>query len=83
MFPGKLKSKLTGPYFNTQLLPHDAVEFENKEGVRFKANGQQRKIYLGHAEMANGVIGHIIVMKYKQTRVLRRAVMLNQDLILR
>ena len=40
MFPGKLKSKWTGPYLITQLFPHGAVELENKEGVRFKVNGQ-------------------------------------------
>ena len=56
LFPGKLKSKWTGPYTVTQLFPHGAVELETKEGVRFKVNGQRIKIYLGHAESANGVI---------------------------
>ena len=40
----------------TQLFPHGAVELETKEGVWFKVNGQQIKIYLGHVEMANEVI---------------------------
>ena len=40
LFPGKFKSKWTGPYLNTQLFPHGAVELETKEGVRFKVNGQ-------------------------------------------
>ena len=39
-FPGKLKSKWAGPYLITQLFPLGAVELENKEGVRFKVNGQ-------------------------------------------
>ena len=56
LFPGKLKSKWTGPYTVTQLLPHGAVELETKEGVRFKVNGQRIKIYLGHAESAYEVI---------------------------
>ena len=56
LFPGKLKSKWTGPYTVTQLFPHGAVELETKEGVRFKVNGQRIKIYLGHAESANEVI---------------------------
>ena len=56
LFPGKLKSKWTGPYTVTQLFPHRAVELETKEGVRFKVNGQRIKIYLGHAESANEVI---------------------------
>ena len=33
LFPGKLKSKWTGPYLITQLFPHGAVELETKEGV--------------------------------------------------
>ena len=56
LFPVKLKSKWNGPYLITQLFPHGAVEFENKEGLRLNVNGQRIKIYLGHAEMANEVI---------------------------
>ena len=55
-FPGKLKSKWTGPYLITQLFPHGAVELETKEGVRFTVNGQRIKLYFGHAESANEVI---------------------------
>ena len=39
LFPRKLNSKWTVPYFVTQLFPHGAVELESKEGVRFKENG--------------------------------------------
>ena len=56
LFPGKLKSKWTGSYLVTQLLPHGADKLETKEGVRFKVNGQSIKIYLGHAETTNEVI---------------------------
>ena len=56
LFPGKLKSKWTGPYLVTQLFPHEVVELETKECVRFKVNGQRIKIYFGHAESANEVI---------------------------
>ena len=56
LFPGKLKSKWTGPYTITQLFPHGAVELETKEGVRFKVNGQRIKIYVGHAKSVNEVI---------------------------
>ena len=55
-FPGKLKSKWTGPYLITQLFPHGAVELETKEGVRFKVNGQWRKTYFEHSELENEVI---------------------------
>ena len=56
LFPGKLKSKWTDPYLINQLFPHEEVELETKEGVRFKVNGQRIKIYFGHAELANEVI---------------------------
>ena len=39
LFPGKIKSKWTGPYLITQLFPHGVVELEKKEGVRIKVNG--------------------------------------------
>ena len=35
LFPGKLKSKWTGPYLVTQLFTHGVVEYETKEGVQF------------------------------------------------
>ena len=44
LFPGKLKSKWTGPYLVTQLFPHGAFELETKEGAQFKVNGQRIKI---------------------------------------
>ena len=56
LFPGKLKSKWTGPYLVTQLFPHGAVELESKEGVWFKVNGQHIQNYFGHAELENEVI---------------------------
>ena len=56
LFPGKLKSKWTGPYLVTQLFIHVAVELETKEGVWFKVNGQHIKIYFGYAESVNEVI---------------------------
>ncbi|XP_049406130.1 uncharacterized protein LOC125869729 [Solanum stenotomum] len=56
LFPGKLKSKWTMPFKVTQVFPHGAVELENKEGTRFKVNGQRIKIYLGKSESINEVI---------------------------
>ena len=56
LFSVKLKSKWTGPYLVTQLFPHGGVELETKEGVRFKVNGQQIKLYFGHVESVNEVI---------------------------
>ena len=54
--PGKLKSKRTGPYLITQVSPHGAVELKTKEGVRFKVNREQIKIYFGHTASVNKVI---------------------------
>ena len=50
LFPGKLKSKWTGPFLITKVFPHGAVELENKEGAKITVNGQRIKIYLGHIE---------------------------------
>ena len=54
--PGKLKSKWTDPFLITQIFPHGAVEFKDKEGVWFKVNREQIKLYFGHAESVNEVI---------------------------
>ena len=54
--PGKLKSKLTGPYLITQLSPHGAVELETKEEVWFKVNGERIKLYFGHTTSVNEAI---------------------------
>ncbi|WMV19402.1 hypothetical protein MTR67_012787 [Solanum verrucosum] len=35
LFPGKLKSKWTGPFLLTKLFPHGAVELVKKDGTRF------------------------------------------------
>ena len=54
--PGKLKSKWTGPYLITQVFLHGAVELKSKEGVRFKMNRDQIKLYFGHKAVGNEVI---------------------------
>ena len=46
--PGKLNSKWTGPYMITQVFPHGAVKLKTREGVRFKVNREQIKLYFGH-----------------------------------
>ena len=54
--PGKFKSKRTDPYLITQVFPHGGVELVTKEGVRFKVNGEQIKLYFGHTVSVNEVI---------------------------
>ena len=56
LFPGKLKSKWTGPFLLTKVLSQGAVELENRDGTRFVVNGQRIKIYLGNAETVQEVI---------------------------
>ena len=53
---GKLKSKWTGPYLITEVLPHGAVELKTKEEVRFEVNREQIKLYFGHKASGNKVI---------------------------
>jgi len=48
LFPGKLKSKWSGPFLVKSVSPHGAVELITPEGDRsFKVNGQRVKPYLG------------------------------------
>ena len=47
LFPGKLKSRWSGPYIVTQVFPYGAVELRGETGNLFKVNGQRLKPYLG------------------------------------
>jgi len=57
LFPDKHKSKWSRPFKVTQVFPHRVVELENKEGMRFKVNAKQIKIYLGKSKVVNKLIG--------------------------
>ena len=56
LFPGKLKSKWTGPYLITQVFPHGALELKAKKEVRFEVNRERIKIYFCHNASWNKVI---------------------------
>jgi ribosomal protein S16 len=48
LFPGKLKSRWSGPFKLVKIYPHGAVELLNeKSGEKFKVNGQRVKTYFG------------------------------------
>ena len=47
LFPGKLKSRWSGPFVITQVFPHGSVELMHPERGHFKVNGQRVKPYLG------------------------------------
>ncbi|CAN6583880.1 unnamed protein product [Malus baccata var. baccata] len=47
LFPGKLKSRWTGPYLVTKIYSHGAVEITNEaQGNTFKVNGHRLKPYV-------------------------------------
>ena len=47
LFPGKLRSRWTGPFFVKTVFPHGAIEIEDpKNGSLQKVNGQRLKPFL-------------------------------------
>ena len=49
LFPGKLRSRWTGPFIVKVVYPYGAVEIENpNNGNSFKVNGQRLKPFLEH-----------------------------------
>ncbi|GJS53588.1 reverse transcriptase domain-containing protein [Tanacetum coccineum] len=45
MYPGKLKSKWSGPNIVKTVYPHRAIEITDRNGFSFKVNGQRLKKY--------------------------------------
>ncbi|XP_071924778.1 uncharacterized protein [Coffea arabica] len=56
LFPGKLKSRWSGPFEVTQVFPYGAVEIKGENGSPFKVNGQRLKPYLAGEKVPKGVI---------------------------
>ncbi|KAL4297162.1 hypothetical protein GQ457_12G011620 [Hibiscus cannabinus] len=52
LFPGKLKSRWSGPFIITHVSPHGAITIKSpKDDNEFKVNGQLLKLYMGaHVE---------------------------------
>ena len=47
LFPGKLRSRWSGPYQITEIFPHGAIGVQNpKNDMFFKVNGQRLKPYV-------------------------------------
>ena len=47
LFPGKLRSRWTGPYIVSHVFPYGAVEIADPHtGAKFKVNGQRLKQFL-------------------------------------
>ncbi|XP_073017860.1 uncharacterized protein [Primulina eburnea] len=47
LFPGKLKSRWSGPFVLEMVSPYGAVELKCNDGRTFKVNGQRVKPYYG------------------------------------
>ena len=47
LFPGKLKSRWSGPYTMVTSTPFGAMTLKAESGSEFKVNGQRLKHYLG------------------------------------
>jgi len=51
LFPGKLKSKWSGPYVVKEVKPYGAIELEEpKSHISWVVNGQRVKPYLGNEQ---------------------------------
>ena len=48
LFPGKLRSRWSGPFKVTSVRPYGAVVLQNAKGEEFVVNGQRIKHYLAH-----------------------------------
>ncbi|KAI3773935.1 hypothetical protein L1987_48474 [Smallanthus sonchifolius] len=46
LFPGKLKSRWTGPYTVREVFPYGTVKIEHEDGRIFKVNGHRLKPYI-------------------------------------
>ena len=51
LFPGKLKSKWSGPYIVVSSTTFGAVTLRTSNGEEFKVNGQRLKHYLGEIQI--------------------------------
>ena len=59
LFPGKLKSRWSGPFTVTMVSKFGSVEVENDNGERFKVNGQRLKLYHDGATIGVVEVHHL------------------------
>ena len=50
LFPGKLKSRWSGPFVIKKVQPHGAVTLQNESGEEFTVNGHRIKAYLADSK---------------------------------
>ena len=56
LFPGKLRSRWTGPYTVKEVRPNRAINLESNEGNEFTVNGQRVKHYWTEATIPDNQI---------------------------
>ncbi|KAK8945147.1 hypothetical protein KSP39_PZI008540 [Platanthera zijinensis] len=57
LFPGKLKSRWSGPFRVVEVFPHGVVTICNeKDGSTFKVNGQRLKIYYESGDQRDAMV---------------------------
>ena len=54
LFPGKLRSRWSGPYTIKELCPYGAVVLLDTKGEEFVVKGQRLKPYLAETTIAEG-----------------------------
>ena len=54
LFPGKLKSRWSGPFLVKKVFPYGTVEVEHLEKGTFKVNSQRLKFYHGGTDLQKG-----------------------------
>ena len=60
LFPGKLKSRWTGPFVVWTVFSYEAVEIcSTKNGNEFKVNGQRLKSFMESVPEADTVMGFL------------------------
>ncbi|KAG7585690.1 Reverse transcriptase RNA-dependent DNA polymerase [Arabidopsis thaliana x Arabidopsis arenosa] len=59
LFPGKLKSRWSGPFTIKEVLPFGAVSLFAKDGSEFRVNGQRLKKYLADSVIPEGATVHL------------------------
>nr|XP_016491862.1 PREDICTED: uncharacterized protein LOC107811448 [Nicotiana tabacum] len=60
LFPGKLKSRWSGPFRVVEVFPSGAVEVATENDSRtFRVNGQRLKLYVGMSELKEGSALHL------------------------
>ncbi|XP_075074749.1 uncharacterized protein LOC142162310 [Nicotiana tabacum] len=67
LFPGKLKSRWSGPFKVTEVFPYGVVEITSEDDTNtFKVNGQRLKLYVGMEEMKE--LSVIILVEPQRSR---------------